>query len=147
MASHTHEFVEIGRAFPLSEADFDVEYLSPDGGHVETGDSERPWELVPASHPDLVEKVPAPTPHVILQCVDPDCPDGPKHVEHVGLTDREWAKIRAAYEGGLLDPDANGTNRYLSQLSLDDLGLARISAKLSDEGRARSGARESVIFP
>lgn len=141
--THKHDWHELGRSFPFNDDDFDVDRLSPDGGHVETGDPANPWKLVPASHKDLRDKVPEPTPHVILQCQDPECPDGPKHVIHVELTKPEWDKLIEAYDRGALDPDGNGSNRYLSQLSLTDLGLARID-KMLGEGRF-SGARESVL--
>lgn len=145
MSGHVHDWHELGRVFPFSEDDFDVDRLSPDGGHVavEAKDGTVTHELVAASHPDLAGKVPAPTAHIILQCQDPDCPDGPRHIEHVELKKAEWTKIKDAFDTGRLDPDGNGTNRLVSTLSLADLGLGRIQEMLG-EGR-RSGASEQVI--
>lgn len=139
--THKRDWAELGRVFPLTDDDFDVDRLSPDGGHVtKQVKGETVSVLVEASHPDLEGKVPMPTPHIILQ---DQHPDGEKDIEHVELTKSEWAKIQDAYEKGLLDPDGNGTNRLLSTLSLTDLGLGRIE-KMLGEGR-HSGSREEVI--
>lgn len=140
--THKPDWAELGRVFPLEPDDFDIDRLSPDGGHhvTEGPDGETVSTLVPASHPSLAGKVPAPTPHIILQ---DQHPDGEKDILHVELTDAEWEKIQAAYEQGKLDPDGNGTNRYMSTLSLTDLGLARID-KMLGQGR-HSGSRETVI--
>lgn len=157
MADHQHDWREFNRFFPLGELATDPDWLSPDGAHVNAdakltvsasgrkslgladGDEVAHGDLVPLSafaHPPIAD----PTPYVAFQCADADC----RHVVHVDLTDAEWAKIQEAYELGALDPDANGTHRLLSQLSLDDLGLTRIAGKLSGKARALSGAVESL---
>jgi hypothetical protein len=143
--AHVHDWHELGRVFPFNEDDYDLERLSPDGGHVAVTakDGTVTYELESVTHPDLAGKVPAPTFHVILQCQDPDCPEGPRHIEHKGLTKGEQGKLQEAYDAGLLDPDHDGTNRYISTLSLADLGLGRIQAMLG-EGRT-SGASEAAI--
>lgn len=140
--THERDWHELGRVFPFSPEDFDVDRLSPDGGHVteKNDDGELVGVLKPASHPKLRSKVPAPTPHIILQ---DQAPEGEKDIEHVELTATEWAKIKKAYDEGRLDPDGNGTNRLVSQLSLDELGLARIQ-KMLGPGR-KSGSSEQVI--
>lgn len=138
--SHKHRWIELGRVFPFADADFDPAYLSPEGVHdAESGELVRPSEMSKAQREHFEDKVPAPTPHVILQCADADC----KHIEHVELTKDEWAKLRDALESGDLDPDRNGTNRLISQASLDDLGLGRIAKRLADP--SASGAREALI--
>ena len=91
----------------------------------------------------LKSKVPVPTPHVILQCQDPQCPDGPKHIEHIELTEAEFDKLKAAFDEGRLDPDHNGTNRLISTLPLSGLGLGRIE-KMLGPGRI-SGAVEAAV--
>lgn len=141
--THARDWHELGRVFPFGPEDFDVERLSPDGGHVQekNEEGETVGVLHPASHPKLRSKVPAPTPHIILQ---DQHPDGEKDIEHVELTDAEWKKIKDAYDTGRLDPDGNGTNRLVSQASLTDLGLARIE-KMLGPGR-KSGASEQVIL-
>lgn len=144
---HQHDWHELGRAFYLTDADTDLESLSPHGLHdPETG------ELVTAAEAKeqggkilalLKSKVPEPESCVILQCQDPKCPDGPKHIEHIALTDGEFEKLKAAFDEGKLDPDHNGSQRLLSTLPLSGLGLGRIE-KMLGEGRL-SGASESVV--
>lgn len=141
-ATHKHDWVEFSRFFPLGELATDPDWLSPDGGHhpgVAPKGGEK-GDLLPASHPALREKVAEPVAYVAFQCSDPAC----RHVEHVLLNAAEWKKILRAYELGALDPDSNGTHRLLSQMSLDDLGLGRIAAKLSEDARRLSGAVESL---
>lgn len=139
---HQHDWIEFGRNFPLGELAQDPDWLSPDGGHLpdvapEGGEK---GDLLPASHPKLREKVPPNHPYVALQCSDAAC----RHVIHVDLSSAEWKKIQTAYELGVTDPDGNGTHRALSQFSLDQLGLDRIAAKLTDEQRRLSGAVEAL---
>lgn len=145
--THDHDWHELGRAFYLTDADTDLETLSPHGLHdPDTGELASATEIIRKGGKLAAafrDKVPAPVPVVILQCQDPDCPKGPKHIEHVKLTKDEQQKIREAFEAGRLDPDGNGTNRLLSTASLRDLGLGRIEEMLG-EGR-RSGTSDAVI--
>lgn len=135
MAEHKHDWREFSRFFPLGALATHPDWLSPDGvHHPETG------ELIPTSEYPGGPPIAEPTPYIAFQCADPDC----RHVEHVALTAAEWKKVQRAYELGAFDPDANGTHRLLSQMSLDELGLDRISAKLGDDARALSGAVESL---
>lgn len=136
-----HDWHEIGRVFPFLPEHQDVDELSPHGGHIVAEDGSS--ELVPASHPKMKGKVPAVKPHVILQCQDEDCPDGPKAIIHVELTEDEWKPLKAAIENGNLDPDRNGTNTMMSTASLTDLGLGRIE-KMLGPGR-KSGANAGIL--
>lgn len=143
MATHVHDFHELGRVFPFDEEAQTIERLSPDGIHdPETGELVLPGKAKGKLRELYESKVPKPRPVIILQCQDESCPEGPKHVQQVELTKPEWEKIRRAFEEGKLDPDGNGTNRYVSTLSLTDLGLARIDKMLGD-GRT-SGARDTI---
>lgn len=141
--SHDHQWIELGRVFPFAEGDHALDYLSPEGLHdPETGELVRPDKMKPKLREHFESKVPLPSPHVILQCEDADCPDGPKHTIHVELKADEWKRLKAALEAGDLDPDGNDTNRLVSQGSLDQLGLGRIARMLTEKARASSGAAE-----